>query len=281
MSGRPALIAALALALSCAAASSAAAAAYDDFARGQSANQQGLYADAITAFTAALEEGGLNPSFLPIAYQGRARAYLATGLCAPAFADLTAALKLKPDDGTLLMMHAQTALCLDKSDAVRTDLAALPPPGSPNEMHLRGRLLFDIGDYEGAQRQFAAFLERQTERAVYGALWLEVSRLRAGTLDPAVAAKDAAAFTASDWPVPLLALYAGNAKPEDVAAAALRGPDSSAQGRQCEADYYAAEWWLGHGDAATARPLFQRAADKCPRNFLEFGQAQLELRRLK
>src|SRR5215831_16040781 len=74
------------------------AAAYDDFARGISANLQGDAALAVTSFSAALSAGDLNATLVPAAYRGRAIAYMRQGQCKAALADLDEFIRLKPGD---------------------------------------------------------------------------------------------------------------------------------------------------------------------------------------
>jgi hypothetical protein len=51
--------------------------------------------------------------------------------------------------------------------------------------------------------------------------------------------------------------------------------------RVCDADFYVAEQDLVRGDAAAAKPLLQRAAEKCPFASFERMGATAELMRLK
>ena len=68
---------------------------------------------------------------------------------------------------------------------------------------------------------------------------------------------------------------------DEVASAANEGDPSRLVERVCDADFYVAEADLIRGDAAAAKPLFQRAADKCPFASFERMGATAELMRLK
>jgi hypothetical protein len=61
----------------------------------------------------------------------------------------------------------------------------------------------------------------------------------------------------------LLQLFAGQAKPTDVL---QPGPDGAplSAADQCDADFFVAEWWLVHGDDASAKPLFNRLSQTAP-----------------
>ena len=64
-------------------------------------------------------------------------------------------------------------------------------------------------------------------------------------------------------------------------AAANEGDPARLAERVCDADFYVAEYDLAHDNAAAAKPLLQRAADKCPFASFERMGATAELMRLK
>jgi len=255
------------------------AAAYDDFARGLNANQVGDADSAITSFTAAIEASDLSKTLLPAAYRGRGEAYLHKQKCDPALADFGASLKLKPDDLAALELHADAATCLEKFDVALADISMLGGKADPGLYWRRARLYFAAGNYRAAVDDLVTYVGHRTKDP-YPTLWLEMARMRAGMLDPKVAAHDIDDFDSDNWPAPLLALYAGKAKVEDIPAAAARGMADGRVGRECEANYYVAEWRLANADVATARPLLEDAAAHCPPLFIEAKQARYELRKL-
>jgi lipoprotein NlpI len=258
----------------------AGAAAYDDFAAGMAANMRGDSDAAIAAFTTALSAGDLSPGLMPTAYRGRGSAYLVTGRCGLARADFEAALALRPGDGALTVLHANAARCDGKPDLALADYAALiAKQYSPDIYRERAWLRWRRGDLAGAIADFVSYAAARPKDA-YGVLWLEMLRARAGTLDAATTVKDIAPFDGDDWPGPLLGLYAGTVRPEALAAAAARGDAASLTARQCEADFYLAEWHLSQGGESDAKPLLQSAAERCPHNFVEYDASRLELRRI-
>ncbi len=243
------------------------------------ANQVGDADTAIASFTAAIAASDLSKTLLPAAYRGRAEAYLRKQKCDLALTDLDASLKLKSDDPTAIGLHADAAICLEKFDAALADLSMLNFKANPGIYWTRARLYFAAGNYRAAVDDLVAYVGHRTKDP-YPTLWLEMARMRAGMLDPKVAARDIDDFDSDNWPAPLLALYAGKAKVEDIPAAAARGMADGRVGRECEANYYVAEWRLANADVATARPLLEDAAAHCPPLFIEARQARYELRKL-
>ena len=257
----------------------AAGAGYDDFARGIAANQQGASDQAIAAFTAALAAPDLNVSLTPVAYRGRAIAYLDTKQCALGAADVDSAMKLKPSDHDLLRLHAAAMDCMGKLDAAIADLSTLIAyTETPDAWRTRGYLRWRMANYSGAADDFAAAQQRDPYNA-WTVLWLEMARQRAGALDPVLAAKDIKTLDLDEWPQPLLALYAGATTPDKVDAAASRASDKAAS--RCEADFYVAQWWLGRRDVAAAKPLLDRATADCAAGTFEHAFVGLELERMK
>lgn len=257
------------------------AAGYDDFAHGVTANAQGQRDAAIGFFSAAIAAGDLSPALLPEAYRGRGTAYFFKKQCGEALADADRALQLKPGTAQLLWLHAAAAECAGKLDLALADYTALILLNEGvDPFWKRGHLLWRKADYGGAAADFAQVVRLKPDYA-YGVLWLDVTRARAGMLDPAAAISGLQALPGHDWPQPVIAVYAGRAKPDDVAAAVAQGGKPSVADRQCEADFYLAEWWLGQKDEASARPLLERAAAQCTHDYIEYSASSLELERLK
>lgn len=259
----------------------AVAAAYDDFARGVSANLQGDSALAVTSFSAAIAAGDLNATLLPTAYRGRAVAYLRQGKCKEALGDLNALLGLKPGDVQGLELRGGAFACTGAFPAAESDLtdiiAARPDRGS---YWNRGSLRWRMKQFAGAAADFAHVVELQPDNG-FAVLWLELSRARGGALDLKVGEHDLRQLDGDNWPVPLIKLLLGEAKPEDVSVAASQGDSERIAGQQCEADFYVAEWWLSRNDVAAAKPLLESASQKCPKNFVEYPDARFELSTLK
>ena len=255
----------------------ASAAAYDDFAQGISANAEDNSDLAIKSFTAAIAAPDLNPSLLPQAYRGRAQAYLRQGKCHVALADLDQAIKSNATDWAALSLRAEARACDGDLAGAEADFsAAIAVKPAPALYIDRGRIRFRQQNFSSAADDFAPHGEER-HPPPYRVLWLEVARRRGGTLDAKTAARDADAVDSDDWPAPLLALYAAKLTSDAALAAVKDGPDH----QQCEADFYVGEWLLGGNDAAAARALLQKAATDCPKNVVEYGEAQFELGHMK
>jgi lipoprotein NlpI len=257
------------------------AAAYDDFARGVSANLQGDSDQAITSFTAAIKAGDLAPALLPTAYRGRAVAYLRKQNCAAAGPDADAALALKPDDYDLKFMRASIDVCLGQLDLALAGYSAVIAAHPGTDVYAaRAYLRWRMGDFAGTAADFAQVVNL-APKYTYGAIWLALAQARSGAPDLVQAKNAVSRVDKDEWPAPILLLVAGESTPDTVEAAAARGEDGTAVRQKCEADFYIAEWSLGRGDAASALPFLARAAAACPHNQAEFAAAKLELARLK
>jgi tetratricopeptide (TPR) repeat protein len=254
------------------------AAGYDDFASGMSAVNRGDNDQAIAFFTSALAAGDLSASLAPVAYLERARAHLAKDECPQAAADAAAALKAKPVYFEASLLKARADTCDGAQADVIADLTqviAIRPFGEAYFERALAR--WSGGDFEGAAGDFSTASSLTPEWA-YPVIWFGLSKQRAGTFDGADFAKRRQSFDGNDWPDPVLSLYEGKAKPDDVLAVAGKG--DAAKGNLCEAHFYIAEWWLIQKNADAARPLLQDAKSNCPRNFIEYRAAQAELGRL-
>jgi tetratricopeptide (TPR) repeat protein len=256
-------------------------AAYDDFARGISANLQGDPALAVSSFSAALAAGDLNPTLLPAAYRGRAIAYLRQGQCKNALADLDDFLRLKPGDLQGLELRGRAHACTGDMRGAEADLSqAIAVQSSESLRFARGVVRWGLRDFAGSAADFADIIAAQPHNANV-VLWLELVRTRGGILDAKIGERDLHGIDSDDWPAPLIKMFLGAAKPEDVAAAALHGDANVVSGRQCEANFYIAEWWLAQKDTASAKPLLEAAIKDCPKNFIEAEAARSELGTLK
>ena len=271
----------LAAALVCAFASSALATAYDDFSRGLDANNRGDNGTAIPAFSRAIDAGDLAAPYLPSAYLGRARAYLGTQQCAAAAADLNKATQLRPDFADALRLRAVAEECLGRPDAALRDITIAIAIKPTAEFYFeRARILWDRESYGAAARDVNA-ASQSAPGNPYFLLWTAVIGQRAGHFDHEAFAVHAAKFEGGAWPQPLLALFAGQAKPDDVYRAAGIGLGLTPANQKCEADFYVGEWRILQGNARSADPQILAAVNECPHNYLAWQAALTEHRRLE
>jgi lipoprotein NlpI len=265
-------------------AGAASATGYDDYSRGMDANNLGNSDLAILSFTAALADGDLVQTYIPVAYFGRARAYLRKGKCAEALTDFDEGIKLRTDNVDAYIMRAAANECLNKLDDAQADAnfaIALQPNSFSYESlaHLKWNLgLFP----QAAANYLQAFklTSQGSSRGPYLVLWYAMSADRTGALDHAALATDVSALDSEDWPAPLLDFYRGKATAEKVYSIAANGGAQIATNQKCEAEFYIGEWHIARKDISAAKPLLQQAVGECPHGFIEYFAAQKELKRL-
>ena len=115
----------------------------------------------------------------------------------------------------------------------------------------------------------------------YATLWLHVYRMRAGQDDGEEFAANAEAVSRAEWPWSVIAFFLGQSDAEALRATALAADQPSARnGQVCEVDFFLGIERLVKGAPADARPLLQAALERCPRDYLEYEAAKLELQRL-
>jgi lipoprotein NlpI len=156
----------------------------------------------------------------------------------------------------------------DYSVAIRLD------PNDRNGYRERGLANFYAAHYGAAIADLARALAAKPSDA-YPALWLYIARARTGdqSADAKLAA-DAKKLAQSDWPYAVVELYLGQRTPEATLAAPAKPDD------RCEAQFYIGEWQLLHADRPAAIESLRTAASTCPKDFMEFVDAQAELKRL-
>lgn len=198
--------------------------------------------------------------------------------CSPALSDLTAALKLAPNRIDLVALRAEAAFCSGNLELAESDYGVVIAsyPKNFDEHMSRGRVRWRTQNYSGALNDFESAMQI-APKSQYAALWNELVHMRVGTLDVNSAAEISSRFYKDEWPQPLLALIGGRNTPEKVLAIATKSDDKLVQGRLCEANFYIGEWMLSTADQSTAKAFLETAVAHCPKNFIEFDEAQAEL----
>jgi len=226
------------------------AAGVDDANAAVAAARSGKYDDAIRLFTNAINTDELNLT-------ARAQAYAYRGIAKAATADY---------------------------DGAQEDLnfsVALDSSYNADALAFRGYFELVLGNGPKA----AADLGRSATSKVWGysALWLALARSKAGVpdTDGFSLANNAMKLDLTQWPGTVVKYLMGQAKREDVVAAANQGDPSRLPERVCDADFYVAEQDLIHNNPVAAKAGFQRAAEKCPFASFERMGATAELMRLK
>ncbi len=226
------------------------AAGIDDANSAVIAARDGKYEDAIRLFSRALNGDDLNLS-------SRAQAYAYRGIAKATIGDYDGA----QED-------------LDSSIALQSDYA-------PEAYAYRGYFELVRGDAQKA----AADLAKSAALKVwaYNVLWLSLAREKAHVpdTDDLSLKNHVARLNIAQWPGPVVKYVMGDGTAQSVNAAAQEGDPARLVERVCDADFYVAEHELTNGNATAAKPLFQRAAEKCPFASFERMGATAELARLK
>jgi lipoprotein NlpI len=82
------------------------------------------------------------------------------------------------------------------------------------------------------------------------------------------------------WPAPVVRMFLGQMTPAGVLAAAEHPDADKKKGRLCEANFYGGELALLTRARDEVTHRFRLAATDCPKNFDEWGAANVELRAL-
>lgn len=214
------------------------------------AARAGKYNDAIRLFTSALNGDELNLS-------GRAQAFAYRGIARAATGDY---------------------------DGAQEDLnfaVALQSPYDADAYAYRGYFEMVLGQ----GRQAAGDLAKSADMKIwaYNVLWLSLAREKAKIpdTDNHSLKANAAKLDLTQWPGPVVKYLMGDGTPESVTAAAMQGDPAKTGERVCDVDFYIGEQELALGQSAAARPLLQRAAEKCPFASFERMGATAELTHLK
>jgi tetratricopeptide (TPR) repeat protein len=131
-----------------------------------------------------------------------------------------------------------------------------------------------------------AVAEAQKAQAVapsypYAPLWLHVFRWRSGEDDSAEFSKNTEKMDKSEWPWPIVAFLRGISDAAALRTAAMTmGDEDDRAGQVCEVDFFIGLDGALRDKPTEARPLLQLAASKCPRDFIAYGAAVAELKRL-
>jgi lipoprotein NlpI len=240
----------LALGIFALSADMACAAAADDANAGVAAARAGKYDEAIEHFTSAINSDMLS-------LNGRAQAYAYRGIAKAATSDY---------------------------DGAQEDLnfsVALDSPYNADALAFRGYFALVLGD----GRKAANDLAKSASSKIWGynALWLSLARSKAGVpdTDDLSLPNNAMKLDLAQWPGTVVKYLMGQAKREDVVAAANQGDPTKLTERVCDADFYIAEQDLIHNNPVAAKAGFQRAVEKCPFASFERMGATAELARLK
>ncbi len=291
------------------------AGSYEEFNAGLAAFNHGQVDIALTHFSASLEPGDLPAYMVPIAYYDRAILYASKKDAAGALADFQGAIKAKPDFADAYIDAAQILYAEKKYDdalstltqakaqnpnvprvyelslnyelaqgkpdeaiADRKALTAVFPTVSSYRSQL-GKLEWQLGRYQDAKADLEA-TRQMNAGDTYAVVWIWLTIFKLGA-EPSDADKLTLANPPKAWPGPVLQLFGGATTPDDVLTAAATGNATTAPGRQCEANFYVAEWYLRQHDTAKAQDLLQKEQAVCPASYVEVDVTKTELKALQ
>ena len=236
-------------------------------------NDKGDYDRAIQNYDEAIR---LDPKSAD-AFAGRGSAYLLKGDYDLAIQDYNEAIRLNPKSASAF--NGRGAAYFAKGDynhAIPDDNEAIRlDPRTSRALLNRGLAHLYAGHFADAQQDFSQnFRLDQTD--LYSAIWLYLSRAKAGTDGKDELKTNTAGLNLSKWPGPVIQLYLGQSTPEDALRAA--GSDSD---QRCEYSFYVGEYRALRGERPDALALFRSARDGCPKDFVEYIPTFIELKALE
>jgi len=170
--------------------------------------------------------------------------------------------------------QGERALAIEEYDA-----ALKLDPRHQGALSGRGRHLFYASRFEAAESDFAILLA--TRPNAYDSIWLSLSRTRRGLDGNASLEAGLARLKEGEWPAPILTFLLGRLSREDLTAAMASSDEKKRKSQQCEGRFFIAARLLTDGRSSEARPLLEQARDECPRNYVEYEAALVELTKFK
>jgi lipoprotein NlpI len=214
------------------------------FGRASTYSRSGDYDHALDDYNRGIS---IDPSFAE-AYSGRAYAYEVKGEHERAIQDYDQAIHMNPESASF--------------------------------RRNRGRVRFYSGKFDLAGEDFRDSMRLAPEYA-YAPIWLYLAQSRAGEDGTHELEKNAARIDLSKWPAPIVMLFRGKVKPEDVLSAANNTDSKIDREQHCEAYFYLGEYALFHHDEAEATRLFHSTLGTGVTSFIEYAGARIELKRLE
>lgn len=244
--------------------------------RGNAFREMGKYDKSIVSYDAAIR---LDPKNFH-AYHGRGLVYVQKGQYDQAVGDFDVAISLRPDFD--LAYNGRGFAYSSKEEYRKAiadyDTAIRLKPDYVFAYHHRGAAKFATGDFEGAANDYAHALAINASDA-YAVLWLHIVRARAGKDDKQEFSRNAGRLDRSQWPAPIIGLYLGETRGEELRAAAAAGDAKAQRSRSCEVTFHTGELRLLRGARDDARRLFRKAVAGCPPGFFPYHAAKAELQR--
>lgn len=281
---------------------------YGDLNSGIQLRNRGMWEQAVPYFDKALADGDLTPDQKLVALLDRGEAHGRLDHADLALADFTAALTLQPTSAYALLNRAGIYEFQKKYDLALADLDALATarPLLASTYRLRARVNALRGQLDKSRDDLRLLLSLMPDKAqgrgigiidwqlglmpeagrnmsytldhehdIYSWIWLALVDMRTGKDVPR---RDLPDYVKTKWPAPIVGYFLGDTPQDQVfeLARTMDGGQGGANGRDCEANFYVGERLLQLHDTTGAAPLIHKAANECPRNFVEWSPAQID-----
>jgi lipoprotein NlpI len=247
--------------------------------RGNAYRDVGDYDRASTDYSRAIK---INAEFA-IAYKNRGDTHYYQGEYDEAILDYQAAIAIGLDMVTGLDSLGRAYFAKHDFDrAIEQYSKAIElQPTNAGLLSARGQAELYSGRFAVAIKDFTAAVEARPSYG-YGAIWLQMTRTRIGSVDLAELEANMRKVEIFLWPWPILALFVGDMAPQDLRPTALSTGDIRDRAdRACEADFYLGFYRALKGERDEAWKLFESVVNACPRHKIEHQLGRLELGRLR
>lgn len=243
--------------------------------RGIAYARSGDYERAIADYDEAIQ---LDPKYA-LAYNSRGFAYTRRGDDNHAIADLSEAILLDPklvsaysNRGAAYVHEGEYERAIaDFSEAIRLD------PKASRYLFNRGIVNLYAGSPDKALADLT-LADALYPQSAFTALWLDIARRRSNL--PSQLAEASKEIDMTKWPAPVIRLYLGQLTPGAVLAAADDPNAKTKSAQVCEANFFSGELALQHSEKDEATRLFRLAAADCPKTFIQYDGAVVELKAL-
>jgi lipoprotein NlpI/transglutaminase-like putative cysteine protease len=248
------------------------------------ANRVRLEAE-VAAMGKVIADGKLPGGDMASVYELRSNGLASLGRLEEAAADVAQAQRLSPSSGQPLLARASLARRRGEFSRAMTDYNLALALGAEPALVAEGRGFTYM--YQGRFAEAAAEFRRgwstmkDAERRTWHLIWGITSQARGGL--PISADWKAAAEKEKDgaWPRPILKLWLGESKPEDLLKSTEGRRDDERYLMLCEAYYQIGMYHLWRKEPALARAAFEKSLATGVLNYTEYEAAGHELAKLK
>ena len=209
-----------------------------------------------------------------LAFNNRGIAYRAKGDHDRAIADYSEAIRLDPNDALAFNNRGNAYRAKDDIDAAIADYSEVIrlDPKHASAFSNRGWMSFTKGDFQDAAADAIRAIEIEADANKI--LLRFLARARGGEAAGPELDANAGRLKTKEWPFAVIEMLTGKSTPEATLRAARK------PGEVCMAHFYIGEWHLLRDQKTEAATALQRAAEMCPKEYLNLNAARAELKRL-